>query len=107
MMTINDTINYVNNYPDLDNTLNSDFSTTAEKYYCWCILFIDGVKIEARVVHKGRGKFKIVEDKCKAKYVNKLVDASDVICCKVKPSDVRKFERRDSYHFRIAFTYHT
>ena len=96
-MTINDTINYVNNYPDLDNSINNDFSTTAEKNSCWCILYIDEVKIEARVLHKGRGKFKIVEDKCMAKYVNRIVDASNVICCKVKPSDVRKFERQASY----------
>ena len=97
MMTINDTINYVNNYPDLDNSLNSDFSTSAAKLSCWCILFIDEVKIEARVLHKGMGKFKIVEDKCEAKYVNKIVDASDVIYCKVKPSDVHKFERQARY----------
>ena len=93
MITINDTINYVNNYLDLDNSISSDYSTTAEKYSCWCILFIDEVKIEARILHKGRGKFKIVEDKSNAKYVNKIVDASEVVRCKVKPSDVHKFER--------------
>jgi len=56
-----------------------------EKYSCWSILSIDGVEIEAKIIHKGRGKFKIVEDKHKSKYINKIVDASDVICCKVKP----------------------
>jgi hypothetical protein len=94
MMTISDTINYDNNHLELDNSINSDYSTTAEKYSCWCILFIDGIKIEAKIKHKGRGKFKIVEDKFNAKYVNKIVDASDVIRCKVKPSDVHKFERQ-------------
>jgi len=94
IMTISNTINYGNNHLESDNSINSDYSTTAEKYSCWCILFIDGIKIEARILHKGRGKFKIVEDKFNAKYVNKIVDASDVIRCKVKPSDVHKFERQ-------------
>lgn len=94
MITISDTINYHNNHLELDNSINSDYSTSVEKHSCWCILFIDKAKIEARILHKGRGKFKIVEDKCKAKYVNKIVDASEVILCKVKPSDVHKFERQ-------------
>ena len=41
----------------------------------------EGVKIEAKIVHKGRGKFKILEDKCIGKYINKIVDASDIIRC--------------------------
>jgi hypothetical protein len=94
MMSISDTINYDNNHLELDNSINSDYNTTAEKYSCWCFLFIDEVKIEARILHKGRGKFKIVEDKSNAKYVNKIVDASEVIRCKVNPSDVHKFERQ-------------
>ena len=94
MMTIGYTIDYDNIHPELDNSINSDYSTTTEKYSCWCFLFIDEVKIEARILHKGRGKFKIVEDKSNAKYVNKIVDASEVIRCKVKPSDVHKFERQ-------------
>ena len=94
MRTISDTINYDNNHLELDSSINSDYGTTAKKYSCWCFLFIDEVKIEARILHKGRGKFKIVEDKSNAKYVNKIVDASEVIRCKVKPSDVYKFERQ-------------
>jgi len=94
MMTVNDTINYDNNHLESDNSINSDYIRAVEKYSCWCILFIDGIKIEARILHKGRGKFKIVEDKFNAKYVNKIVDASDVIRCKVRPSDVHKFERQ-------------
>ena len=61
-------------------------STTISKeekmYSCWCFLFVDeGVKIEAKIVHKGRGKFKILEDKYGGKYINKIVDASDIIRC--------------------------
>jgi hypothetical protein len=95
MMTINDTINYYdNNHPELDGSINSDFSIISEKSSCLCIMFIDEVKIEAKIIHKGMGKFKIVEDKSKAKFVNKIVDASDVIRCKVKPSDVQKYKRQ-------------
>ena len=57
-------------------------SKEEKMYSCWCFLFVDeGVKIEAKIVHKGRGKFKILEDKCIGKYINKIVDASDVIRC--------------------------
>jgi len=94
MTTISDAINYDSYHLELDNSIKSHFSTTAEKCSCWCILFIDEVKVEARIIHIGRGKFKIMEDKSKAKYVNKMVDASDVICCKVKPSDVHRYERQ-------------
>ena len=94
MMTISDTINYDNNHLESDNNINSRYSTTAEIYSRWCVLFIDQLKIEARILHIGTGKFKIVEDKFNAKYVNKIVDASEVIRCKVKPSDVHKFERQ-------------
>ena len=92
MMTISDTTNYDNNHLESDNNINSRYSTTAEKYSCWCVLFIDQLKIEARILHIGTGKFKIVEDKFNTKYVNKIVDASEVIRCKVKPSDLHKFE---------------
>ena len=61
---------------------STTISNKEKKYSCWCFLFVDeGVKIEAKIVHKGRGKFKILEDKCIGKYINKIVDASDVIRC--------------------------
>ena len=58
---------------------NDDSSIKIEKYSCWSVIFIGTLKIDAKIIHKGRGKFRIVEDKCKGKYVNKIVDASDVI----------------------------
>ena len=71
-----------------DNTnVNNSDTTIIEKYSCWCILFVDGIKIDAKIVHKGRGRFKIVEDRYKGKYVNKIVDASDIIRCKVTSSN--------------------
>ena len=53
-----------------------------ERYSCWCVLFIDEeeeVKTEAKIIHKGGDKFKILEDRYGGKYINKIVDASDVI----------------------------
>ena len=66
---------------------NDDSSIEIEKYSCWSVVFIGTHKIDAKILHKGRGKFKIVEDKYKGKYVNKIVDASEVIHCKVKSDE--------------------
>jgi hypothetical protein len=55
-----------------------------ERYSCWCFLRIDGTGFDAKIVHKGRGKFKILIDEYGGKYSNKIVDASDVIRCKVE-----------------------
>ena len=85
--TIANTVDFDKNHIKPDN--NNKFSTLVEKYSCWCILFVDGVKIDAKIIHKGRGRFKIVEDKYKGKYVNKMVDASDVIRCKVISEDAK------------------
>jgi len=71
------------------NTYNS--TTIADKlkeeedrYSCWCFLLIDGIRFEAKIVHKGRGKFKILNDEYGGKYSDKIVDASDVIRCKIE-----------------------
>jgi hypothetical protein len=55
-----------------------------ERCSCWCFLPIDGTKFDAQIVHKGRGKFKILDDEYGGKYSNKIVDASDVIRCKIE-----------------------
>lgn len=55
-----------------------------ECYSCWCFLLIDGSEFEAKIIHKGRGKFKILDDEYGGKYNNKIVDASDVIRCKIE-----------------------
>ena len=55
-----------------------------ERYSCWCFLLIDGIGFEAKIIHKGRGKFKILNDEYGGKYNNKIVDASDVIRCKIE-----------------------
>jgi hypothetical protein len=55
-----------------------------DRYSCWCFILIDGTRFEAKIIHKGRGKFKILSDEYGGKYSNKIVDASDVIRCKIK-----------------------
>jgi len=46
----------------------------------WCIVTIDGQELKAKIKHRGRGKFEIVESQGNA-YAGKTVDASDVIYC--------------------------
>ena len=64
------------------NGINS--SKAVEKRSCWAILSIDGLDIDAKIIHKGRGKFEILEDNHQGKYIGKIVDASDVVRCKVE-----------------------
>lgn len=93
-----DTTHFNRSYLKPDNN-NNNFSTITEKYSCWSIVFIEGVEIEAKIIHKGRGKFKIIEDKYKAKYVNKIVDASDVVHCKVKSDDANNIMKDNLAQF--------
>ena len=60
---------------------STTISNKEKMYSCWCFLFVDEAELEAKIVHKGRGKFKILEDKYGGKYINKIVDASDIIRC--------------------------
>jgi hypothetical protein len=78
--------NTVELYSNNNNSKN-DFNMIIERRCCWCILFIDnGTRVEAKIIHTGRGKFKILEDNCKERYINRIVDASDVVRCKVEPA---------------------
>ena len=54
-----------------------------ECYSYWCYIVIDGARFEAKIIHKGRGKFKILNDEYGGKYSDKIVDASDVIRCRI------------------------
>lgn len=73
-------------YSNSNNSKN-DFNMIIERRSCWCILFIDnGTRVEAKIIHTGRGKFKILEDNCKERYIDRIVDASDVVRCKVEPA---------------------
>jgi hypothetical protein len=66
---------------DFDIIPSTMISKEEKKYSCWCFLFVDEAELEAKIVHKGGGKFKILEDKYGGKYINKIVDASDIIRC--------------------------
>jgi hypothetical protein len=46
-----------------------------------CLVSINELTINAKIVHKGRGKFKILNDEYGGRYINKTVDASDVVRC--------------------------
>jgi hypothetical protein len=48
----------------------------------WCMVDVDGQQIRAKIIHKGRGKFRI-EDDVGGHYKGKLIDASDIISCNV------------------------
>jgi hypothetical protein len=49
----------------------------------WCTLSIDKNILTAKIRHIGRGKFKILaaENDGDKKYINNIVDASDVFSC--------------------------
>lgn len=65
-----------------DNTRKQE--KEEERYSCWCFLRLDGIGFDAKIVHIGRGKFKILNDEYGGKHSYKIVDASDVIRCKVE-----------------------
>ncbi len=45
----------------------------------WAIISIDGTITRAKIVHKSRGKYVIVEDSKDGKYFNRVIDAGDVM----------------------------
>jgi hypothetical protein len=47
----------------------------------WCLVSIGDEKVKAKIMHVGRGKYRIVEDEA-GRYAGKKVDASDVFHCK-------------------------
>ena len=48
----------------------------------WCTISIDNSKLTAKIRHIGRGKFRILATQNGDKYINNIVDASDVFSCK-------------------------
>ena len=43
------------------------------------IISLDGNILRVKLVHKNRGKFKIVDDTKGGKYVNRIIDAGDIL----------------------------
>lgn len=52
-----------------------------ESRCCWCILMLNDTRLTAKIIHIGRGRFKILNDDCGGIYVNETVDACDVLTC--------------------------
>ncbi|HJT48235.1 MAG TPA: hypothetical protein VJ729_08615 [Nitrososphaeraceae archaeon] len=61
-----------------DNTGGGGGSNTGSG----CFVSVDGTRFDAKIVHKGRGKFKILKDEFGGKHTNEIIDASDVVRCK-------------------------
>jgi hypothetical protein len=68
---------------DMHNQLSNILIEKEERYSSWCFLLLGGTEFEAKIVHEGRGKFKILNDQYGGKYNNKIVDASDIVHCKI------------------------
>jgi hypothetical protein len=47
--------------------------TNKKEHSCWCFLYIDEVTLEAKIVHKGRAKFKILSDEYVGRYIDKSI----------------------------------
>jgi len=45
----------------------------------WCVISVDGIILRAKLVHKSRGKYAIIDDAKEGKYIDLIVDASDII----------------------------
>ena len=72
------------------NNKSIDSRKADEKRSCWAVVCIDGFETDAKIVHTRSGKFEILEDNCRGKYIGEIVDASDVIRCKVEDDKVSK-----------------
>jgi len=60
----------------------STINSSRDKYSSWCSAAIEGVKrIKVRLAHVGIGKFLVLEDVEGGKYIDKKVDASDIVNC--------------------------
>ena len=45
----------------------------------WAIISIDGVITRAKIMHKSRGRYATVEDSKDGKYLNRVIDAEDIV----------------------------
>jgi hypothetical protein len=62
---------------------NKMVSSSKEGNSTWCLAYINENKIKVEVIHVGRGRFRILDDENDSnKYVNKIIDASDIYHCK-------------------------
>jgi hypothetical protein len=45
----------------------------------WCIISFDGGIVRAKLIHKSRGRFRIVDDNKDGKHIGRIVNAGDII----------------------------
>lgn len=46
----------------------------------WCVVEINGTQVKAKIIHIGRGRYRVIEDD-HGKYADVRIDASDVVRC--------------------------
>src|SRR5919201_5287862 len=61
-----------------------DMDASRDKDAAWCTVDYDENIFQAFVVHKRRGKFLILKDNQEGRYVNSVIDASNILACEVK-----------------------
>ena len=47
----------------------------------WCIVEMDDAIFRAKIIHVGRGKYKIEQDNRDGNFVGQILDASNVLQC--------------------------
>lgn len=64
------------------STINNS-ETSSQKNSSWCLAFINEAKMRVKIIHIGRGKFKVISDEEGDRYIeNIIIDASDIFHCK-------------------------
>ena len=58
--------------------------SSRERNAAWCVVDIEGKIFRARVIHVGRGRFLVIEDNQDSDFVDKIVDASNILGCELK-----------------------
>jgi hypothetical protein len=61
---------------------NSVVSSQQERNSSWCLAYIKDVKRRVKIVHIGRGKFKVISGEGYTYTDNIIIDASDIFHCK-------------------------
>jgi hypothetical protein len=65
------------------STINNSVISYQERNSSWCLASIKDAKTKVRIVHIGRGKFKVISDGEGDRYAdNIIIDASDIFHCK-------------------------
>jgi hypothetical protein len=60
----------------------SKTNSSLEKHSSWCSAELnEGKRIKVRLAHIGRGRFLILDDEEGGTYIDKTVDASDIVNC--------------------------